>query len=92
MRARFLPSGKIAHVSSGETVYEAANSAGIRLESLCGGKGTCGKCRVVVTEGVALPTSAEEKYLTPSNLAQGVRLACQAVILRDTEVTIPESS
>jgi len=92
MRIRFLPSGKVANVSSGATVYDAANIAGVHLESLCGGKGICGKCRVIVRNGIAPPTSAEERLLTRSEIERGVRLACQAIILRDTEVMVPESS
>ena len=47
----FLPEGKVATVSSEETLLEAAQRAGTYVSSLCGGDMICGKCRLVVKEG-----------------------------------------
>ncbi len=47
------------------------------LPAPCGGKGRCGKCRVVVVEGEFSPvTDGERRHLSPQDLARGLRLAC----------------
>jgi ferredoxin len=46
----FQPEGTHARIESGQTILEAARLAGVDLVSVCGGKGDCGKCRVIVTE------------------------------------------
>lgn len=56
-------------------------SAGFSIGQPCGGRGTCGKCAVVLTGDVSTPNHAEQRC--------GVRLACQAVIRGDAEVTLP---
>jgi len=50
-RVRFEPSGLKTEVPRGATLLEAARLAGVYLTSVCGGDGTCGKCRVVVASG-----------------------------------------
>jgi len=62
------------------SILEIARNAGVSLRSDCGGKGVCGKCRVVITGGKAEinpPTSIELKHLNGEELASGYRLACQ---------------
>ncbi len=52
LNLRFLPTNTEVSVKPGTTVMEAAAEAGVEIEGPCGGKGTCGKCRVkVVKEG-----------------------------------------
>jgi len=63
-----------------ETFYELLINSGIRVRSLCGGKGTCGKCKILVQEGnnfLNPPTNSEMKYLTQSEIRENWRLACQ---------------
>ncbi len=92
MRVVFQPFGVVAEVPAGSTLLKAAQSAGVEIESVCGGRGTCGKCRVIVSEGVAEPTTLELRSLTASELAASYRLACQAVVTGDTRVVVPEES
>ncbi len=92
MRVKFQPSGSVADVSPGTPLLSAAQAAGVAIESPCGGHGTCGKCRVLI-DGDAGPLSkAEERTLTPEEIAEGYRLACQSVVASDLLVRIPESS
>ena len=66
-----------------ETFYELLSNSGIRIRSLCGGKGTCGKCKILIQEGnnfLNHPTNAEMKYLTQSEIRENWRLACQCRI------------
>ena len=47
----FMPSGKRGRFASGTPVLEAARSIGVYVESVCGGRGICGRCQVEVAEG-----------------------------------------
>ncbi len=63
-----------------ETFYELLINSGIRVRSLCGGIGTCGKCKILVQEGnnfLYPPTDSEMKYLTQSEIREDWRLVCQ---------------
>ncbi len=91
-KVRFEPDHQEVEVEIGCTIEEAARSGGVRLEeSFCGGKGTCGKCRVVVRGAVSEPSGVEKKVLAPGLLTEGIRLACQAQVRGDlTVVTAPD--
>lgn len=84
--------GKKEHstvVPKGITLYEASISAGIDIGSICGGRGICGKCKVRIVQGDFSPlTERERKYLSPEEIKQGYRLACQARILSDDSKVI----
>ena len=60
------------------TVLELLRREGIFLPADCGGRGTCGKCRVRFADGAPDPTEEERKKLTEAQLRDGVRLACRA--------------
>ncbi|MDE6319181.1 MAG: 2Fe-2S iron-sulfur cluster binding domain-containing protein, partial [Lachnospiraceae bacterium] len=47
-------------------------------ESLCGGRGECGRCAVQFLSGATIPTPLERKHFSPEELRQGYRLACIA--------------
>jgi uncharacterized 2Fe-2S/4Fe-4S cluster protein (DUF4445 family) len=83
-------------VEAGQIVLEALIGAGIFLRTDCGGKGSCGKCRVNVIAGtperVSAPDESEIKILGRSALSYGVRLACRLKISGDITVGIPETS
>ena len=61
-----------------QTVLELLRGEGIFLPADCGGRGTCGKCRVRFLDGVPAPTEEEQKKLTVEQMQDGVRLACRA--------------
>ena len=68
----------------GLTILEHLREIDLQINSECGGKGTCGKCRVRIEKGkenLGKLTEAEKKFLLPS----GERLACQARIIKDVE-------
>lgn len=84
----FEPLGRRARVAAGATLLEAARQAGVGLNAICGGAGTCGTCRVRVVAGqVTPPTEAEQE-----SLAQGFRLACRTRVLSDVRVDVPPAS
>jgi uncharacterized 2Fe-2S/4Fe-4S cluster protein (DUF4445 family) len=88
------PGGRRVDLSPGQTLMEAGRQLAERgqsaIESPCGGKGHCGQCRVIVRSGeVSPPNSTETSFIEPSDLEQGVRLACQCVALGPVHVEIP---
>ncbi|SHE31094.1 Uncharacterized 2Fe-2 and 4Fe-4S clusters-containing protein, contains DUF4445 domain [Schwartzia succinivorans DSM 10502] len=101
----FQPSGRRGEVPAGKTVLAAAQELGVGIEASCGGKGVCGKCRIIVEEGrfeklglvsgashVSERGETEEKFFTEDELSRGYRLACLTQITGDLVVTVPEES
>ena len=88
----FLPHGRQVEVEHGHSVFEAGRKAGEYVPTDCGGKGTCGRCRVRV-EGVARePTYVEKAFIPRDDLAANVRLACRLRVEADIAVTVLRSS
>ncbi len=76
--------------ASGQRLSDCLASSGVSLSAPCGGRGTCGKCRVQVVSGVFLSRATGEP-LTPD--ADGYILACQAIIPDGGScVSVPENS
>jgi len=79
----FEPISRRIYYSDNETIYHTLTKAGIRIKSLCGGKGTCGKCKLLIQKGLNLfndPTNAELEKLSKNEVKEGWRLACQALL------------
>ncbi len=92
-RIDFEPLGRRGEAQAGQTLLQAAQSAGVGLASVCGGVGTCEECRVRLASGrLTPPTLVEEAVLSPADLAAGFRLACQAEPLSDVKLDIPPES
>jgi uncharacterized 2Fe-2S/4Fe-4S cluster protein (DUF4445 family) len=89
-RITFLPDGRTVEAAEGETILRAAGRDGIHINATCGGKGTCGRCRVILKEGKAV--SPESSHLTDKDRAEGILLACQSVPASDLTVEIPATS
>ena len=92
VRVKFESHGREVFVLPGTKILEAAARGGLTLQTLCGGTGTCGKCRVRITAGASEPTQADSGVLTAAELKEGWRLACQTSALADTSVVIPDES
>jgi len=90
----FKPRDREAAVPQGMTVMEAASEAALKLPSECGGQGSCGRCRVLVSPSSAVkpPSSSETRLLTEEELEKGYRLACQAILEDDAVVDVPRES
>lgn len=72
---------------------KAVQDAKIEIKSICRGKGTCGKCRIIFINGsMSNPTDQELKILTKEEISHNVRLACQHDFKEDTTIYIPASS
>lgn len=60
----------------GDSLLLSLAKAHSSLDAFCGGRGTCGKCKIKLVDGNLTPTDTEIKKLTKSEIEQGVRLAC----------------
>jgi uncharacterized 2Fe-2S/4Fe-4S cluster protein (DUF4445 family) len=101
----FTPSGRRGRFAAGTTVLDAARALGVDLDSVCGGRGLCGRCQVVPGEGSypkhgiesrgshLSPRGADEaEYDRLRGLSADRRLGCRAEVHGDLLVDIPPES
>lgn len=100
----FMPSGRRGRVPEGTLVLDAARQLGVEIESICGGRLTCNKCRIRVEEGQFAkhgitsannhlsPPSDEETRLLEKLDSLDCRLSCNAQIVDDALIFVPEES
>lgn len=89
----FEPVGRRGVCPDEGSLLDAARRLGVDLVTLCGGEGTCGRCKIQVLAGRVTPlTEAERSALTPQEQLAGFRLACQTLPLSDVKCTIPPDS
>lgn len=86
---RFLPEDRVYTTTRPVELYLAAAAVGILVEQPCGSQGTCGRCRVRVTEGAPPPTVADRERFAVEDWAAGWRLGCQLVFEGPATVEIP---
>ncbi len=105
-RVVFTPSGKRGEFPDGTSLLAAARTLGVDLDSVCGGRGICGRCQVDVAEGAfakhAIRSGAD--HLTPwgeveqryadkrGRVPPNRRLGCQALICGDLVIDVPPES
>jgi uncharacterized 2Fe-2S/4Fe-4S cluster protein (DUF4445 family) len=92
LKAIFLPDHKEVKVKDGTKIMEAAEKAIVYINSLCGGNGVCGKCKVQVKGGRVLADKDSISLLSKDEIKEGYVLACQAKIDHDMEIVIPPES
>lgn len=85
----FTPQQLVTHAPAHTTLFNAANWAGLAIDSTCGGKGTCGKCKVQIRQGTYPIHDSDHRYLSSNDLDQGWRLSCCAHIESDCVVEVP---
>jgi Na+-transporting NADH:ubiquinone oxidoreductase subunit F len=78
-------------VTGEDTVLNLLSQNKIFVPSACGGKATCGYCKVTVTEGGGDVKPTEDPYLSKEERARGVRLSCQVKVKENIKIEIPES-
>jgi uncharacterized 2Fe-2S/4Fe-4S cluster protein (DUF4445 family) len=91
-RVIFLPDQKETEVDERATLFEAAEKAGVYLNTLCGGEGVCGKCRVQIAKGKATADKHSIALFSREEIQQSYVLACQTRVTDDLEVLIPPES
>ena len=101
----FQPSGKRGRFPVGTPILECARKLGVDIDSVCGGRGICGRCQVNIGDGEfanfgitsrpenLTPFSApEEKYQERRGLIDGRRLSCHAQLNGDIVIDVPPES
>ena len=101
----FTPSGKRGRFALGTPLLTAARQLGVDLDSVCGGRGICGRCQVapqagqfakhgvsVAADALSPGTAVEARYADKRGLAPGRRLGCQACVQGDVVVDVPPES
>ena len=101
----FMPSGKRGRFPKGMTILDAARQLGVYVESVCGGRATCGRCQIEVQEGhfakhkisssresISPLGPKEARYAEKRELAAGRRLSCSATIEGDLVVDVPQDA
>lgn len=89
LEVTFRPFDRTTRVPEGTTLFNAAHWIGLAIESTCGGRGTCGKCKVRVLAGDVEVAPADRRWFTDAELAEGWHLACEAVLYTDAECLVP---
>ncbi len=99
----FMPSGKRGRFAKGTPVIDAARELGVYVESVCGGRGICGRCQIDIQEGnfakhgitsskdhISAFGAKEKRYAEKRDLKEGRRLSCSSTIEGDLVVDIPQ--
>ena len=85
----FRPHNKVTRVPPGMTLFNAANWIGLPIDSTCGAKGTCGKCKVRILRGHNGATAADRRIFSAAELADGWRLSCRSEAQADVVCEVP---
>jgi uncharacterized 2Fe-2S/4Fe-4S cluster protein (DUF4445 family) len=98
----FMPSGRRGRFPKGTPVLDAARQIGVYVESVCGGRGICGRCQIAIAEGhfakhgissstdhLSPFSDTEQRFRDKRGLADDRRLSCSATIQGDLVVDIP---
>ncbi len=82
--------GKQFEAEGGRDLLATLRAEGIYLASACGGRGTCGYCKVKITGGGSPLSPTEIPLLTEQEIRDGVRISCQCKVRNDLAIEIPE--
>lgn len=101
----FTPSGRRGHFPIGTPLLQAARSLGVDIDSVCGGRGLCGRCQVQLSEGefakhgvtsladhLSPVGPVERDYCSHQPIASGRRLSCATQVLGDVVIDVPADS
>src|SRR5262245_35633472 len=101
----FMPSGKRGRFPLGTPILQAARNLGVDIDSVCGGRGICGRCQIEVSEGefAKLGVTSKLGHLTPfgevekryadrRGLKPGRRLSCSTLLQGDVVIDVPPDS
>ncbi len=97
----FNPSGLRGRAKTGETILDVARQLGVDLDSICGGRGICGRCQVLPTQGkfpklgiesklehLSEESKTEERYRRVRGMGEGLRLGCSTTVQGDVVLDV----
>lgn len=86
---KVLPDNYNKEIEAGSRLMDAINENNIFIESTCGGKGKCGKCKVKLLEGkISNITEDEKRLLSEREIDEKIVLACERTVLGDITIEI----
>ncbi len=101
----FTPSGRRDHFPVGTPLLQAARALGVDIDSVCGGRGICGRCQILLSEGefakhgvtsrashLSPFSDVERVYAAANGLDEGRRLSCSTQVLGDVVIDVPPDS
>ena len=102
----FTPSGRRGRFPLGTPLLQAARALGVDVDSVCGGRGLCGRCQVDLCTGHFAKHGVESRdgHLSPKSdterawekrrgpLQAGRRLSCSALLCGDVVIDVPSAS
>lgn len=101
----FMPSGKRGTFQKGTPILDAARELGVYVESVCGGRGICGRCQIETQFGqfakhgitsspdhISPFGAKESRYAEKRELMDGRRLSCSATIMGDLVIDVPQDA
>jgi len=101
----FTPSGRRGSFPVGTPILKAARALGVDIDTVCGGRGICGRCQCVVSEGefakhgissrtdhLSSWNEVEARYARRKGMKPGRRLSCQMRLLGDAVIDVPPDS
>jgi uncharacterized 2Fe-2S/4Fe-4S cluster protein (DUF4445 family) len=101
----FTPSGKRGTFAAGTSLLDAARTLGVDIDSVCGGRGICGRCQITLSEGEfpkfgieskaehLIPlTESEKRYNEKRGLKEGRRLSCHCKLEGPVVIDVPPES
>ncbi|MBI2847832.1 MAG: DUF4445 domain-containing protein [Chloroflexi bacterium] len=91
-KVTFLPDQKQVEVDEGTTLLQAAEKADVYVNSICGGEGLCGECRLQVLNGKAKGDKYAIGFFSAEEIKKGYVLACQTKVEDNLEVLVPARS
>lgn len=101
----FTPSGRRGRFALDTPLLQAARSLGVDIDSVCGGRGLCGRCQIKLSEGefakhgivsrtghLTAVNEVETHYDSKKGIKPGRRLSCQALLRGDVVIDVPPDS
>ncbi|MFQ5546442.1 MAG: 2Fe-2S iron-sulfur cluster-binding protein, partial [Acidiferrobacterales bacterium] len=101
----FTPSGRRGHFPVGTPLLQAARTLGVDIDSVCGGRGICGRCQILLSEGefakhgvtsrvshLSAFSDVERVYAAANGLEEGRRLSCSTRVRGDVVIDVPPDS
>ncbi len=99
----FMPSGKRGRFPVGTPILDAARQLGVYVESVCGGRGICGRCQIEIQQGhfakhgiesraenISEFGAKEHRYAEKRDLKEGRRLSCSSTVQGDLVIDVPQ--
>lgn len=83
---------KMIHAAGGKSLLATLGENGVHLSSACGGKGSCGQCKLQVTSGGGDMLPTEAVHFTRRQIKDNWRLGCQVKVKGDMEIKVSEAA